>query len=80
MVYISETDGKDFGNYQMLLNLFEYLRDGDINPKEVFKNLARFKSDSSEIKIREKKINKSKKYNKQCYRLFWFTWNNYWFF
>ena len=31
------------------------LKDGDINPKEVFKNQARFKSDLREIKIGGKK-------------------------
>ena len=42
----------------MPLKLFEDLRNGDINPKEVFKNQGRFKSDSSEIKIGGKLINK----------------------
>ena len=32
----------------MPLELFKNLRDGDINPKEVLKNQARFKSDLSE--------------------------------
>ena len=32
-------------------DLFEGLRDGNINPKEELKNQARFKSDLSEIKI-----------------------------
>ena len=31
--------------------LFENLRDGDINPKEVLRNQARFKSDLNDIKI-----------------------------
>ena len=53
LVYIFQTGGNepnDFGNYQMPLKLFEDLRDGDINSKEVLKNQARFKSDLSEIK------------------------------
>ena len=47
----SENKSKDFGNYQMSLKLFEDLRDGNINLKEVLKNQARFKSDFSEIKV-----------------------------
>ena len=35
--------------------LFEDLRDGDINPKEVLKNHSRFKLDLSEIKTSWKK-------------------------
>ena len=35
----------------MLLKLFEDTRDGDINPNDVLKNQARFKSDLREIKI-----------------------------
>ena len=37
------------------MELFEDLRDGNINPKEALKNQARFKSDLSEIKIGGKK-------------------------
>ena len=44
--------GKIFGNYQMLLKLFEDLRDGDINPKEILED----QSDLSEIKIVGKKL------------------------
>ena len=39
----------------MPLKLFEDLRDADINPIEVLKNQARFKSDLSEIKTGGKK-------------------------
>ena len=39
----------------MELNLFENLRDGELNPKEVLKNLARFKSDLNKIEIGGKK-------------------------
>ena len=53
-----EKISKDFVNHQMPLKLFEDLRYGDINPKEVFKNQARFKSDLNEIKIGGKLINK----------------------
>ena len=52
LVYIFKTvenESKDFGTYQMPLKLFEDLRGGDINPKEVLKNQARSKSDLSEI-------------------------------
>ena len=41
-----KTDGnkpKVFGNYQTPLKFFEDLRGGNINPKEVLKNQARFK-------------------------------------
>ena len=44
----------------MPLKLFENLRDGDINPKGVLKNQARFKSDLSELKTGGK-ITKPKK-------------------
>ena len=44
--------GKIFGNDQMLLKLFEDLRDGDINPKEILED----QSDLSEIKIVDKKL------------------------
>ena len=44
--------GKIFGNDQMLLKLFEDLRDGDINPKEILED----QSDLSEIKIVGKKL------------------------
>ena len=37
------------------MKLLECLRDGNINPKEVLKSQARFKSDLSEIKIGGKK-------------------------
>ena len=46
----------NFGNHQMPLKLFEDLRDGDINPKEVLKNQAWFKSDLSETKTGGKKL------------------------
>ena len=39
----------------MPLKVFEDLRDGDLNPKEVLKNQARFKSDLSGIKTGGKK-------------------------
>ena len=35
----------------MPLKLFENLRDGELNPKEVLKNLARFKSDLNKMEI-----------------------------
>ena len=47
----SENNPIGFTNYQLPWKLFEDLRDGDINPKEVLKNQARFKSDLSAIKI-----------------------------
>ena len=52
---------KDFGNYQMYVKLFEDLRDGGINSKEVLKNQASFKSDLSEIKTGGKKSPNQKK-------------------
>ena len=47
---------KDFTNYQIAWKLSEDLREGDINPKEVLKNQARFKLDLSEIKTGGKKL------------------------
>ena len=64
LVYIFKTglnEPKDFGNYQIPLKLFEDLRDGDTNPKEVLKNQARFKSDLSEIKTGGKKTQNQEK-------------------
>ena len=58
MVYIFSTGKncpKDFGNYQMPMKIFEDLRDGEIDSKEVLKIQARLKSDLSEIKIGGKK-------------------------
>ena len=37
-------------NYQNPIDLFIYLRDGKINPKEVLRNQINFKSDLGEIK------------------------------
>ena len=42
---------KDFRNYQVSLKLFENLKDGDVDPKEVLKNKLKFKSDLIKIKI-----------------------------
>ena len=45
-VYVYSTgkrNPKGFGNYQMPLKLFEDLRDGEIDPKEILKNQARLK-------------------------------------
>ena len=42
LVYAFKTDGnepKDFGNCQTPVKLFEDLRDGNINPKEVLKKM-----------------------------------------
>ena len=70
LVYRFKNEPKDFGNYQISLKLFEDLINGDINPKEVLKNEARFKLDLSKIKTGG---NKSvyKQNNKECYYLFW---------
>ena len=46
---------KDFRNYQIPWKLFEDLRDGHINPKEVLKSHTRFKLGLSEIKTSGKK-------------------------
>ena len=58
LVYKSITgvnEPKGFKNYQMPWKLFEDLRDGDINPKDVSKNQARFKLHLIEIKTGGKK-------------------------
>ena len=54
-VEFASNEPKDFRNYRMSLNLFEDLRDGDINPKELLKNQTRFKLNLNEIKIGGKK-------------------------
>ena len=38
LIYNFKNKGKDFRNYQTPLKFFENLRDGDVDPKEVFKN------------------------------------------
>ena len=46
MIYKYKTDGmskKDFSGYQNPIHLFENLRDGNINTKEVLKNQINFK-------------------------------------
>ena len=58
---------KDSGNYQSPLKLFEYLRDGNINPQKVLKNQARPKLDLSALKIGGKKSLTQKKHNKEYY-------------
>ena len=53
MIYKYKTEGispKDFSNYQNLINLFINLRDGNANPRKVFKNQIDFKSYLGEIK------------------------------
>ena len=57
MIYNYKTEGislKDFSNYQNPIELFQDLRDGNINPKKVLKDQINFKLDLSEIK--KKKI------------------------
>ena len=51
----SENEPKDFGNHHMQLKLIEDVKDGNMNPKEVLKNEARFELDLNEIKIGGKK-------------------------
>ena len=41
---------KTFSVYQNLIDLFKYLLDGNINPKEVLTNHIDFKSDLGEIR------------------------------
>ena len=38
LIYNFKNEGKDFRNYQTPLKFFENFRDGDVDPKEVFKN------------------------------------------
>ena len=47
--------------------LCEDLRDGDINPKEVLENQAKFESGLRKIKTRGRKLRKQKKQNKEYY-------------
>ena len=44
-----EISSKYFRNYKHPVDLFENLRDGNINPKEELKSQINFKSDLSEI-------------------------------
>ena len=72
LFYEFKTDGKipkDLRDYRMPLELFENLRDGDLNPKEVLKNQVKFKLKLNETKI-EVINQKTKKYNKKCYCAF----------
>ena len=46
LVYVYSTgksNSEGFGNYQIPMKLFEDLRDGEIDPKEILKNQARLK-------------------------------------
>ena len=55
MIYKYKTEGrsrKDFRSYQNTIDLFNNLKDGNINPKEVLKNQINFKSDLGKIKKR----------------------------
>ena len=52
-----EISPKDFRNYQYSIELFKYLRDGNINPKEVLKDQVNFKSDLVKIKQGNKNEN-----------------------
>ena len=57
-IYEYKTEGispKGFRNYQNQIDLFENLRDGSVNPREVTKNQINFKSDTGEIKKRNPK-------------------------
>ena len=59
MIYNYKTEGislKDFSNYQNPIELFQDLRDDNINPKKVLKDQINFKLDLSEIKKRKSKI------------------------
>ena len=51
-----EESPKDCKNYELLLELFKNLRNGETNPKKVLGNQVKFKSDLAKIKIG---INKS---------------------
>ena len=61
---------KDFRNYQMPWKLFQDLRDGNINPKEVLKSQTSFKLDLSEIDTGGKKSIYQKDITKKCCYLF----------
>ena len=47
---------KDFKNYGKLQTFIEYLRDGEVNPKEVLKIQERFKLDLHNIIIEKNTI------------------------
>ena len=69
MIYNFETERKipkNFRTYRMVIEFFEYLRDGDVTLNEVFRNEARFKADQNEMEIESNK--------------FWSTRKNYWSF
>ena len=53
---VHKFSGNENKSKDLWQNLFEDLRNGDINPKEVLKNQARFKSNLSEIKVGGKKL------------------------
>ena len=72
---------KDFRNYQNLIELFNDLRDCNINPKEVLKYQIKFKSDLGEMKKEIKiKIGRSNKCNTKFSKFFWFKRKKYKFF
>ena len=51
IAYCEKNENKYFSNYQMLIELFKNLRDSIIEPIEVLRSQAKFKSDLNEIKI-----------------------------
>ena len=58
MIYNYKTEGripKHFKNNQNLIELFKYLRDDNVNPKEVLKNQINFKSDLGKKKKKKNK-------------------------
>ena len=53
MTYKYKTKGtslKGFRNYENLIDSFKDLRDGNVNPRKVFKNQINFESDLGKIK------------------------------
>ena len=59
LIYKYKSKGKipkDLRNYQNLIELFKNSRDGNINPKKVWKNQINFKSDLEEIKKRKSRF------------------------
>ena len=84
LIYKYKTEGrsrKDFRSYQNTIDLFNNLKDGNINPKEVLKNQINFKSDLGEIKKGNPNLQseRSNKFNTKRQKKFWFKRKN-WFF
>ena len=73
LIYDFKTEGKiskDFGDYQIPLELFEKLRNSDLLPKEVLKSQIKFKLDLNQARIEGNKSENQKNIIKKILIIF----------